>query len=77
MKLFPWILRSFERYGNFVKTCVSNYSQRFPLQVDSNADLVQISSYDDNLKRWLEYYPLDKFLILENKDLASNPVRSK
>ena len=46
-------------------------------QVDPNADPIQISSYDDNIKRWLKYFNFDQFCIIENSDLASNPIASK
>ena len=45
--------------------------------MDPNADPIQISSYDDNIKRWLKYFNLDQFCIIENSDLASNPIASK
>ena len=46
-------------------------------QVDPNADPIQISSYDDNMKRWLKYFNLDQFCIIEQSDLISNPIASK
>lgn len=35
----------------------------------------QVSSYDDYMKRWLQYYPLEKFLLLENKRLKKMPLK--
>ena len=31
------------------------------------------SSYDDNMKRWLQFYPLESFLLIENNDLSEKP----
>ena len=31
------------------------------------------SSYDDNMKRWLQFYPLKSFLLIENDDLNEKP----
>ena len=47
------------------------------MQVDKTFDPVRVSSYDDNIKRWLQYYPLNHFLIIENKDLKLKPLSGK
>ena len=31
------------------------------------------SSYDDNMKRWLQFYPLESFFLIENNDLSEKP----
>ena len=31
------------------------------------------SSYDDNMKRWLQFYALESFLLIENNDLSEKP----
>ena len=36
---------------------------------------MQASSYDDNMKRWLQFYPLESFFLIENKDLSENPYK--
>ena len=47
------------------------------LKVNEDYEPVQVSSYDDNMKRWLKYYPLHKFHIVENKELDQNPLQGK
>ena len=43
------------------------------LQIDKTYPPVTASSYDDNMKRWLQFYPLESFLLIENDDLSENP----
>ena len=31
------------------------------------------NSYDDNMKRWLQFYPLESFFLIENNDLSKKP----
>ena len=46
-------------------------------QVNENYDAVKVSSYDDNILRWLQYYPLKQIMLIENKDLDHDPVPGK
>ena len=46
-------------------------------QVIKTFEPVQVSSYDDNINRWTQYYPLDRFLFIENKDLDHKPLSGK
>ena len=45
----------------------------FLLQINMTYPPVTASSYDDNMKRWLQFYPLKSFLLIENKDLSEKP----
>ena len=47
------------------------------LKVNEDYEPVQVSSYDDNMRRWLKYYPLHRFHFVENKDLEENPLAGK
>ena len=43
------------------------------LQINKTYPPVTASSYDDNMKRWLRFYPLESFLLIENNDLSEKP----
>ena len=34
---------------------------------------MKVSSYDINMKRWLHFYPLESFLLIDNNDLSKKP----
>ena len=42
-------------------------------QINKTYSPVATSSYDDNMKRWLQFYPLKSFLLIENSDLSEKP----
>ena len=35
---------------------------------------VKVSCYDDNMNRWLKFYTLDQFLLLQNEEMSKEPV---
>lgn len=45
----------------------------FLFQINKTYPPVATSNYDDNMKRWLQFYPLKSFLLIENNDLSEKP----
>ena len=44
-------------------------------QINNTYEPVKASTYDNNMKEWLQFYPLESCFMIENKDLSENPYK--
>ena len=47
----------------------------FFFQINKSYEPVKASTYDENMKEWLQFYQLESFFMIENKDLSENPCK--
>ena len=49
----------------------------FFFQINESYVPLRVSSYDINMARWLQYYPLKQFHIIEDRELINNQVKGR